>query len=134
MKGITLARPVAKVIEDEAERNPEFARRIRAAIAEAAENYARRRRAPPVLDPVDVAKECGKDGLRERLANLEIEQLRDIVSHKGMGIDAMRWKTRERVIDRIVDLSDRRARKGDAFRIPPTEAGVTATGAENIAE
>ena len=121
MKGIAVARPVAKVIEEEAERNPEFGRRIRAALAEAAENYARRRRAPPVLDPVDVARAYGKDALRDRLAELDIERLRDIVSRYALDPRAMRWKARERVIDQIVDMSDRRARKGDAFRLPSAE-------------
>ena len=121
MKGIAVARPIARVIEKEAERNPEFGRRIRAAMAEAAENYARRRRAPPVLDPVDVAKAHGKDALRDRLTELDLERLKDIVSRYAMDPRAMRWKARERVIDMIVDMSDRRARKGDAFRIPPSE-------------
>lgn len=121
MKDIAVARPVAKVIEEEAERNPEFARRLRAALDKAAENYARHRRSPPVLNPVDVARDYGKDALRERLAPLEIEQLRDIISHQGMGSHAMRWKTRDRIIGRIVDMADRRARKGDAFRYPSAE-------------
>ena len=121
MKGIVAARGIVKVIEKEAERNPEFGRRIRAAMAEAAENCARRRRAPSVLDPVDVAKAHGKDALRGRLAELDIERLKDIVSQYAMDARAMRWTKRDRVIDLIVDMSDRRARKGDAFRIPPSE-------------
>lgn len=121
MKGIVAARGIVRVIEEEAARNPDFGHRIRAAVAEAAANYARRRRAAPVLDPVGVAKDQGKDALRDRLAELDLEQLRDIISNQVMGPHAMRWKTRERVIDHIVDLADRRARKGDAFRIPSAE-------------
>ena len=122
VNGIKVARPIAKVIEDEAARNPAFGRRFRAAVAEAAENHARRRRSPPVLDPVDIAREFGKDGLR--LADLDIEQLKDIVSHHAMDSCAMRWKTRERVLETVVEVAHSRAHKGDVFRYwtPPERA------------
>lgn len=115
MKGITAARPIVKVIEDEAKRNPKFAQRMQAAQDEAAKKIARRRRPPPALNVESVVKNEGKDALRERLSQLDLEQLHDIVSHEGMGQYAARWKNRERVISRIVELAHSRAHKGEAF-------------------
>ena len=116
MKGIVAARAVVKVIEEEADRNPEFNRRIQAALAEVAEKRARRRRAPPVLDADSVVKAEGRDGLRKRLEKLTLEQLRDIISHSGgMGPVPMRWKNRERVINQIVEHAYYLAHKGEVF-------------------
>ncbi|TCM80016.1 hypothetical protein EV216_12154 [Rhodovulum steppense] len=69
------------------------------------------------LDPVSVARE-GEAALRERLAALSFEQLRDIVADYGMdpGKLVMKWKDQARVLDRIVEVSISQAAKGDAFR------------------
>lgn len=74
------------------------------------------RRPPAVLDPVALATH-GEDQLRAELAPLTIDQLKDIVADYGMDRDslAMRWKIAGRVIDRIVEVSMSRARKGSAF-------------------
>ena len=119
---------LAKVIADEAERNEEFRRRIQEALAPKLATTRRTaavrkpvrkggRRTPAVLDPVEVARQ-GEDTLRSSLATLELEQLLDIVAQYGMdpGKLVMKWKTPERVIDRIVEISLSRATKGDAFR------------------
>lgn len=78
----------------------------------------RRRRAPGPWDPYDVYAEVGEDGLRDRLSQLELEQLRDIVAEHGMNTDglAMRWTKVDRVVGRIVERVVDRAAKGDAFR------------------
>ena len=54
----------------------------------------------------------------DRLAALNLEQLRDVVAEYGMDPNklVMKWKDRERVVDHIVTTSASRARKGDAFR------------------
>ncbi|WP_370500603.1 hypothetical protein NWT09_05255 [Mycolicibacterium sp. jd] len=78
----------------------------------------RGRRSPGPWDPYTVYAEVGESGLRERLAALELEQLRDIISEHGMNHDgkAMRWKTADRVVGRIVERVVDRSGKGDAFR------------------
>lgn len=124
---------LVNVIVDEAGRNPDFRERIEAAldvakplpkaVAKATQKPAMEekrkggRRAPAVLDPIDLAKH-GEAGLRNQLAGLDLEKLLDIVAQYGMdpGKLVMKWKDRERVIDRIVELSLGRATKGDAFR------------------
>ena len=124
---------LVNVIVDEAARNPEFSGRIEAALgimkpapspaakpATAKPQDEKRkggRRAPAVLDPIDLARH-GEGELREKLAGLDFEKLLDVVAQYGMdpGKLVMKWKDRERVIDRIVELALGRATKGDAFR------------------
>ncbi|GAA1014041.1 hypothetical protein Aple_042510 [Acrocarpospora pleiomorpha] len=76
------------------------------------------RRTPGVLDPFVIFSEVGESGLHDRLAALDLEQLRDIVAEHGMDHDrlAMRWKDPDRVIGRIVEKVSARASKGSAFR------------------
>ncbi len=76
-----------------------------------------RRRAPAVLDPVELARQ-GEDVLRAQLSTLNLEQLRDIVAQYGMdpGKLVMKWKDTSRVMNRIAELALARATKGDAFR------------------
>jgi hypothetical protein len=121
---------VANVVANEATRNPEFRSRIEEALGQKAterrslqrlpdEKEKRKggRRALAVLDPVDLVRH-GEVGLRSRLNKLELERLLDIVAQYGMdpGKLVMKWKDRERVIDRIVEVAVSRATKGDAFR------------------
>lgn len=75
------------------------------------------RRTAAVLDPIEVAS-LGGDALRSRLSGLTVDQLQDIVSEYAMdpGRLVAKWKTRERIIDRIVELAVARAQKGNAFR------------------
>ncbi len=76
-----------------------------------------RRRTPAVLDPVELVRQ-GEDVLRDRLGNLNLEQLRDIVAQYGMdpGKLVIKWKDTNRIMDRIVEIALSRATKGDAFR------------------
>ncbi|EPX78861.1 hypothetical protein Salmuc_04444 [Salipiger mucosus DSM 16094] len=55
--------------------------------------------------------------MRSKLEPLTLEQLKDIVAEYGMdpGKLVMKWKTADRVIDRIVEYSVARAKKGKAF-------------------
>lgn len=126
---------MAKAISEEAERNPEFESRIRAAIGlpeadkessssgqhEATSQIGlrrrRNRRTPAVLDPVQLAQES-EQSLREQLAPLTIEQLKDIVADYGMDPNklVMKWRTSERIANHIVEMAVSRSRKGNAFR------------------
>ena len=126
----------AKTVAEEAERNPEFEARVRDALgltdtrrlrgrprtvkagsSMVAKARPRHRRTPAVLDPVELARE-NEAVLHARLSSLTVEQLKDIVADCGMdtGKLVMKWKSPERIIDRIIEVSLARARKGDAFR------------------
>lgn len=85
------------------------------------------RRKPGAFDPMIVYRE-GSNKLRLRLAELNIEELKDIVAEQGMDRSklAMKWKTKERLVDLIVTTVESRVRKGDAFRTLPssTDSGT----------
>jgi uncharacterized protein DUF1488 len=132
MKLRTTLAELARVVADEAERNPDFAQRINATLRHAEnavgarptvssfpalQRRAQNRRATAVFDPVIVARE-GEHVLRVRLAELSLQQLRDIVAEYGMdpGKLVLKWKSPEKVIERIVQISIPRSQKGDAFR------------------
>ena len=128
-------RNLAKVISEEADRNPEFEIRVREALglsttaerisrprkgtdAVTAESQrGRNRRTPAVLDPVQVVQES-EQILREQLSVLTLDQLKDVVADHGMDPSklVMKWRTRERIVDHIVEMAISRSRKGDAFR------------------
>ena len=75
------------------------------------------RRPPAILDPVQLARE-GEQPLRAALNHLSLDQLHDIVADYGMdpGKVVMKWRTKKRIVERIVEISLTRAHKGDAFR------------------
>ena len=130
----TVLREFVKVVSDEAERNPEFAERLRVVFKIAIATRSTRaasagggnvprivrpanRRPAAVLDPVALAMQ-GEDALRAALAPLTLDQLKDIVADYGMDQKklVMKWRTPDRVIDRIFEISTGRAHKGKAFR------------------
>jgi hypothetical protein len=135
-----------RVVADEAERNPDFAKGVAAALglvgsevpahqdSEARRTVAVRRpknrRTQPVLDPIEIARQ-GESTLRGQLASLSIEQLKDIVAEFGMdaGKLVIKWKTADRIIERIVETSMARAQKGDAFRAEKGRGGNKGTTA-----
>ena len=77
----------------------------------------RNRRKPAAFDPFLVYAQ-GEAALRVRLAELDLEALKDIVAEHGMdpGKLVLKWKTMDRVIDHIVATVQARSKKGDAFR------------------
>lgn len=121
---------LTNAIIDEAKQNEEFARKLEQIfIGEdyRAENNASNnvsnpirpanRRDLAVLDPISLIEE-GEEFLTVRLHTLTDKQLKDIIADYGMDPArlAMKWKDRERLINLIIDVSGRRASKGDAFR------------------
>ena len=125
-----------ETILEEARRRPEFAKSLAQALnpgeaqgssspaprpTKGSAGRGRNRRAPPVLDPLQLYLD-GEDRLREGLAGLSIEQLKDIVAEHGMDTRrlAMRWKRRDRLEELIVTTVRTRLTKGSAFREDPT--------------
>jgi hypothetical protein len=76
------------------------------------------RRAAPVFDPFVIHRQDGPEVLRQRLEGLSVEQLKDLIAEHGMDRDklAMKWKTPDRLIERITTTVNSRAQKGDVFR------------------
>lgn len=122
----TLRRLFDEIIK-EAERRPEFGRRLAVALTETPppgragtdqpKRVRRNRRAPGVLDPFDVFAQ-GEQALRNALQNLSLDQLKDIVSHQAMDSSkrALKWRAPERLVDLIVVTVRSRMEKGDAFK------------------
>jgi hypothetical protein len=120
---------LARVIADQAERDPVFAELVIAALGlkEQASPKAepkrggtarpKNRRPAALLDPIQLVRD-GQAQLRARLSALTLEELKDVVADYGMdpGKLVMKWKDAARIVDRIVELSLARAQKGDAFR------------------
>jgi hypothetical protein len=121
-----------QVIADEASHNPRFSAKLSTVLhhdvgsrssppeakdARTAISPARRgRRSPAVLDPVAIYAE-GEDILRARLRQLDLEQLRDVVAEHGMNPDklALKWKSSDRIIERVIEMSRSRATKVTRF-------------------
>ena len=77
------------------------------------------RRTAAVLNPYEAIKQ-GEHSLATQLQSLNIEQLKDVVSEFAIDSSklALKWKSRERLIDLIVLTTKGRLEKGDAFRTP----------------
>lgn len=109
-------------IRREVRTNPEFAKRIAKVLGgERPEESGRpHRRSAGVFDPFEVIQQ-GEEALKTRLEGLDLDQLKDIVAEHGMDLAklAMKWKSKDRLIELIVNTVRSRARKGDAFREPP---------------
>jgi hypothetical protein len=75
------------------------------------------RRGPPAIDPYAEIKQ-GEQYLRDRLAHLNIDQLKDVVSAYALDGSrlALKWKDQARLVDLIVATVRSRIEKGDVFR------------------
>ena len=116
---------LAQILAEESLRTPRFARDLEAALAgantpaPAATTVRRAKRAAGAIDPFAVHRDVGEPGLRAALAGLDTDRLKDIVAEHAMDYDrrAMRWRSADRLRDRIVERVMARATKGDAFRV-----------------
>jgi hypothetical protein len=106
----------------EAETNSDFNARLEAALGgfnnrEKKPKGRANRRSPAVIDPF-AELERGESHLRQRLSELSLEQLRDVLAQYGMDRSklAMKWKENDRIADLIVKSVITRATKGDVFR------------------
>ena len=107
-----------RVILDEAKENPEFLARLDSALAGTSQPGRRRnRRESSPLDPFKLFESDGESGLRAALGVLDIERLKDVVSEYDMDRSklALKWRSAERLVDRIVETVIARNRKGDVF-------------------
>ncbi|MEE2031356.1 hypothetical protein [Rhodococcus chondri] len=135
---------LVRVIADEAARSPRFANALVAALSIPAEASTapggaaapvkrsapgkphpsgkppvrRGKRAAGPFDPFAVFREGGEAGLRDKLAPLDVDALKDIIAEHAMDYDrlAMRWRTPSKLRDRIVERVKALATKGDVFR------------------
>lgn len=113
-----------KVIDEEAQSNPDLARRISQVLSDSQseskkgkKKSRRNRRDPPSIDPFALY-EKGEENLRKSLAELDLDQLKDLVAGHRMPQSslALKWKKPERLVELIVETIKTRSHKGDVFR------------------
>jgi hypothetical protein len=111
-----------RTVLNEAETNPEFARKLSESLGlvdRPQEITGRRkgRRNPAKFDPFEA---YDKDVLQPSLDSLSLEELKDMIAEHRMDrtTKAMKWKTKDKLIPLIVKTVEARSRKGDAFRLP----------------
>jgi hypothetical protein len=107
------------IIADEITSNADFAQKIGSVLCgnEAITKPNRRNRRPPAkIDPYALLEQ-GEDKLSNALAELSIDELKDVISANGMDSAklAMKWKNRERLMNHITEATKRKSSRGEAF-------------------
>jgi hypothetical protein len=117
---LVLWKKLSSCIADEISNNEEFSKKI-GALFEGDTSFEVRpkksnRRAPAKIDPF-VLYEQGNETLQTALETLEIEELKDVIAANGMDTArlAMKWKDRDRIINHIIEMTQRRSTRGEAF-------------------
>jgi len=72
----------------------------------------------PTLDPFTVRQESGEAGLRTWIDSQSIGQLKTIISAHRLDPtgNARKWKTKEKLVELIIDRVESRVKQGDVFR------------------
>ncbi len=111
---------LSSLIADEISSNEEFSKKISALFEGESSSIVKpkksNRRAPAKVDPFAIYEQ-GNGTLKIALEALDIEELKDVIAANGMDTArlAMKWKDRERLINHIIDITQRRSSRGDAF-------------------
>ena len=120
IKMITALHSVLDAVVDEAENNEDFASKLERAFTGNSSSIIKkervRRRQKPVLNPLDMIEDM--NALDAKLHALSVDQLKDIISAYSMDPSrrALQWRKPERLIALILDVSQKRLAKGNAFR------------------
>lgn len=111
------ARRLFARLERKLDRDPALARRTADALQRVVAPPRSNRRARAAVDPGALYR-TSPDVLRAALDRLDVEQLKDVVAQYAMdpGKLAMKWRTRDRLIELIVTKTETRVKKGSAFR------------------
>lgn len=77
-----------------------------------------KKRNAALFNPETILEQYGEEKLVDSLNQLEVDQLKDIVSEFGMdpGKRVMRFRKKEKFVDHIVGVANNRLQKGTAFR------------------
>ena len=111
---------LSSCITDEISNNEEFSKKIGALFekenSSAAKPKKTNRRAPAKIVPFALLEQ-GNETFKTALEALNIEELKDVIAANGMDTArlAMKWKDKDRLINHIIDMTQRRSSHGDAF-------------------
>jgi hypothetical protein len=116
---LSLWKKISGIIAEEISNNDDFAQKIGNVIGDDAPPVTtkkRNRRLPAKIDPFHLLEQ-GEDALSVALAELSIDELKDVISANGMDTSklAMKWKDRERLEKHIIDATKRKSSRGEAF-------------------
>lgn len=73
---------------------------------------------PQEYNPISVYYKEGRASVEKALNTLDIDGLKEIIKRRGMDGSGRtrKWKTKERLMSFILDMSESRATQGDVFR------------------
>jgi len=115
---LALWKKISAIVADEISSNKDFADKIGTLLAQDKPDAPKRRnrRDPGKINPFEIFQQ-GDNALYEALASLSIDELKDIIAENGMDTAklAMKWKDRDRLKKHIVEATQRRSTKGEAF-------------------
>lgn len=107
------------IVIKEMDKNPEFSDKIENLLLGEGNKVVKvkRSRQPAIINPLEVIIN-GENLLANKLEQLDIDQLKDIISEYGMDPSklALKWKNKERLIKHIIEVASTRVNKGNAFR------------------
>ena len=114
----------AKVIEDGA-KAVETAKEAAAAKQAAPPKTSKSKRNPAAFSPITVYLEGGNELLKTRLAELDIEQLKDIIYEYSLDTTQKykKWKDVDKLTDLILRRAEQKATRGDVFRVFTSHEG-----------
>jgi len=115
-----LLKKLCTCITDEMKENKDFADRIDAIFdvkSSVPTTKRSNKRNPAIINPIQLVIN-GDETLSEKLEQLSIDELKDVIAEYGMDSAklAMKWKSKERLVAFILETAQRRSKKGDAFR------------------
>lgn len=119
MKYSSTLKELLKVVLQEAETNPLFREKLESLFEPDPRIKLGKtnRRMSAVFDPLK-QYEDDKTALASKLNELNIDQLKDIVSEFGMDPNklVLKWKDPSKIIDHIIKTTESRVKRGDSFR------------------
>ncbi len=121
-------RALIELVEQEAERNPEFAHRLEAIVADLPSGASNKKaakskpadEAPEVPDVLALFQEKGESEFRFCLRDFDLATLKAIVKSNGFdpGKNSQRWTEPDKFIALITEQTAARLRRGSTF-LPP---------------
>ena len=116
---ITMWKKISEIIANEISTNTDFAKKISDVFGDevSVEIPKRKNRRPPAkIEPFSLLEQ-GEDKLSKALAELSIDELKDVISANGMDTSklAMKWKDRDRLEKHIIEATKRKSSRGEAF-------------------
>jgi hypothetical protein len=123
-KLITILRDLLSIVEDEATRNPEFARKLNALMAELPSRPVRQPRPPKIAvnipDVLGVFQEKGEQEFGFWIRTLDIPTLKAVIRTNGFdpAKASQRWTDPDKFAALIIEQTAARMKRGSSF-LPP---------------